>query len=282
MAGSTGAGGPGPLLEVDQQSRARRFAAGGRAELERAAQLVRSRPEFAPVSRFSSTDIGAAVGPPKRIAPIGPSRNVSRPIVSGAGAVVYFFRGSTTVVKVLPSLVSRTCAGVEVQLVGPDEGQLQRPWPAGGLAPERHRDHELALVGVGDQAIGTPSKPVPERAGLRIVALGRRLVLFDAGPGAQPPIGPGRARWPSPQEGRIPTSQSRHVLFRGFNDIKGLASDLIRKRRGRPGQSHPLLTEIDGLVGQELCAHVESDMPSVAAEPGTGSRCPILSRLASR
>ena len=107
-----------------------------------------------PASRFSSTNIGEpAVGPPKRTAPIGPSRKVSMPIDSGAGAVVYFFSGSTTVVIVLPSLVSRTAPASRSSLLGRTKVELQRPDLPVGLAPERHRDHELALVGVGRQRL---------------------------------------------------------------------------------------------------------------------------------
>ena len=77
---------------------------------------------LAPVSRLSSTNIGEAVGaavcPPKSTAPVGPSRKVSMLIVSGAGAVMYFFSGSTTVVIVLPSLVSRTAPASRSTLLG--------------------------------------------------------------------------------------------------------------------------------------------------------------------
>ncbi len=77
---------------------------------------------LAPVSRLSRTKIGAAVGAavelPKSTAPVGPSRKVSMPIVSGAGAVMYFFSGTTTVVSVLPSLVSRTAPASRSSLLG--------------------------------------------------------------------------------------------------------------------------------------------------------------------
>ena len=62
-----------------------------------------------PKRRLSSTNVGARpVGPPKSRVPAGPWRKVPMPIVAGAGTVVYFFSGRTTVVSVLPSLISRT------------------------------------------------------------------------------------------------------------------------------------------------------------------------------
>ena len=49
---------------------------------------------------------------------MGPSRNVSRLSCRGAGVVVYLFKGITVVVKVLPSLVIRTCPASRSTLLG--------------------------------------------------------------------------------------------------------------------------------------------------------------------
>ena len=69
---------------------------------------------------------GAPVGPPKSTAPIGPSRNVSIPIFCGGRG------GRVPLQRVHGGRQGRAVAGepdlagVEVELVGPREGQLER------------------------------------------------------------------------------------------------------------------------------------------------------------
>ena len=62
--------------------------------------------------------MGAPEGPPKRIAPVGPWRKLSKLISLGAGSVVYFLRGATLVVSVLPSLITWTGPASKSILLG--------------------------------------------------------------------------------------------------------------------------------------------------------------------
>ena len=123
---------------------------------------------LAPVRRLSRTKTGAAVGAavelPKSTAPVGPSRKVSMPIVSGAGAVMYFFSGTTTVVSVLPSLVSRTAPASRSSLLGRTKVSLSgRAWRC--ACPRASWRRRTRPGRSRTSAPGTPWRPARTRRG---------------------------------------------------------------------------------------------------------------------
>ena len=128
---------------------------------------------------------------------------------------MYRLIGSTEVVIVLPSLVRRTFAGLEVELVGADERDLERHRLLLGLASEGHRDDELALVGVGVErpvGLGDLAQELP-RLGVGGLLRPPCLPASAPVPGPMPrspgPWPPGSMIRRSPSAGRTGVASSK-------------------------------------------------------------------------